>query len=198
MALASSNVASYIFLSQLIREMKEKPDNITYAVWLKRLAFVLVAFTVFLQGAFQIGSKARHVFWDSEPSLLTAKIEEGPAAGIYTNEANADKVKNLYDDITAAYSKKQKGNLLVLSSNTWLYLAADNMDYGTFSAWLAGENANALQRLDEFYTVNPDKKPKYIYVPIDSKWDIEQIKQQANAMGYIEKQTPFSYQFEMR
>lgn len=198
MALASSNVASYIFLSQLIREMKEKPDNITYAVWLKRLAFVLVAFTVFLQGAFQIGSKARHVFWDSEPSLLTAKIEEGPAAGIYTNEANADKNKNLYDDITAAYSKKEKGNLLVLSSNTWLYLAADNMDYGTFSAWLAGENDNALQRLNEFYTVNPGKKPKYIYVPIDSKWNIEQIKQQANAMGYIEKQTPFSYQFEMR
>ena len=198
MALASSNVASYIFLSQLIREMKEKPDNITYAVWLKRLAFVLAAFTVFLQGAFQIGSKARHVFWDSEPSQLTAKIEEGPASGIYTNEANADKNKNLYDDITAAYGKKEENNLLVLSANTWLYLAADNMDYGTFSAWLSGENANALQRLNEFYNVNPDKQPKYIYVPIDSKWDINQIKQQANAMGYIEKQTPFSYQFEKR
>ncbi len=196
-ALASSNVASYIFLSQLLREMKENPDNITYAVWLKRLSFVLVAFMIFLQGAFQLGAKSRHVFWEGEPDTLTAKIEQGPASGIYTNDGNADKYNRLYKDITEAYGNKEKANLLVLSQNTWLYLAAD-MDYGTFSAWLSGENSNALKRLEDYYTINPDKKPKYIFVPIDSKWDMNQIEQLASSQGYVMKQAENSYQFEKR
>lgn len=196
-ALASSNVASYIFLSQLLREMKENPDNITYAVWLKRLSFVLVAFMIFLQGAFQLGAKSHHVFWEGEPDTLTSKIEQGPASGIYTNSGNADKYNRLYKDITEAYGDKEKANLLVLSQNTWLYLAAD-MDYGTFSAWLSGENSNALKRLEDYYTINPDKKPKYIFVPIDSKWDMNQIEQLARSQGYVMKQAENSYQFEKR
>lgn len=196
MALAASNVASYIFLAQLIRDMKEKPDNITYAVWLKRFSFIFAAFMIFLQGAFQIGSKARHVFWDSEPKLLTAKIEEGPGAGIFTNEANAQSYKTIYDDFVSSYANKQDDNILILSQKTWLYLAAEDMPYGSFSAWLAEETPNTLSRLDSYYTVNPDKKPKYIYVPKDSKWDINQITSQAISQGYTVKETPQSIQFE--
>ena len=198
MALASSNVASYIFLAQLIRDMKENPDNITYAVWLKRTAFALVVFTVFLQGALQISTKAHHVFWEGEPDTLTAKIEDGPAAGIYTNDANAMNYKKLYDDIAAAYEDKDKGNLLVMSEKTWLYLAANNMDYGTFSAWLSGENDGTLQRLNDYYTLNPDKAPKYIYIPKDSKWDTQRIEMQSKALGYKVKQTENSYQLEKK
>ena len=196
MALASSNVASYIFLAQLIREMKEKPDNITYAVWVKRFSLVFVAFMIFLQGAFQIGSKARHVFWDGQPDTLTEKIEQGPASGILTTPQNADSYNKIYEDFKSAYENKPEGNILILSDKTWLYLAADDMPYGTFSAWLAGENPSTLVRLDKYYTVNPDKQPKYIYVPKDSKWDFEQISSQANKLGYKSKESAYSYQFE--
>ncbi len=196
MALASSNVASYIFLAQLIREMKENPDNITYAVWVKRFSLVFAAFMIFLQGAFQIGSKARHVFWDGQPDTLTEKIEQGPASGILTTPQNADSYNKIYEDFKSAYENKPEGNILILSDKTWLYLAADDMPYGTFSAWLAGENPSTLVRLDKYYTVNPDKQPKYIYVPKDSKWDFEQISSQANKLGYKSKESAYSYQFE--
>ncbi len=196
MALAASNVASYIFLAQLIRDMKQKPDNITYAVWLKRFSFVFAAFMIILQGAFQIGSKARHLFWDNEPKLLTAKIEEGPAAGIFTNEANAESYKTIYEDFRSSYANKQEDNILILSDKTWLYLAAEDMPYGAFSAWLAGENPTTLARLESYYTINPGKKPKYIYVPKDSKWDINQITSRAISQGYVVKETPQSIQFE--
>ena len=196
MALASSNLASFIFLAQLVKEMQEKPDNITYAVWLKRLAFVLVAFTVFLQGALQIGSKARHVFWEGEPKTLTEKLEKGPASGIYTNPTGAQTYRELYDDITKTYENKAEGNLLVLSEKTWLYLAADNMDYGTYSAWLSGENDGTLKRLNEYYSINPDKAPRYIYIPKDSKWDFAKIDALARSQGYTTNQTELSYQLE--
>lgn len=198
MALAASNVASYIFLAQLIRDMKESPDNITYAVWVKRFSFIFVAFMIFLQGAFQIGSKARHVFWDGQPDTLTEKIEEGPAAGIYTTPQNKDSYTTIYSDFKNAYENKPEGNILIMSDKTWLYLAAEDMPYGTFSAWLAGENPSTLARLDKYYTVNPDKTPKYIYVPKDSKWDFEQIKSQAVKLGYKEKESAHSYQFEKK
>ena len=195
MALAASNLASYIFLGQLIRDMKENPDNITYALWLKRFGFVFAAFMIFLQGSLQIGSKARHVFWDSAPELCTVKLEQGPASGLYTNKSRADTYNSLVEDITSTYSDKDEDNLLILSDHAWLYLAAD-MPYGTYSAWLGGENLGTLNRLDKFYSINPDKAPKYIYVPKSSNYDIEQIKSQATLLGYKMRQSANSYQFE--
>lgn len=194
MALAAANLASYVFLGQLIRDMRENPDNITYAVWLKRFSFIFAAFMIFLQGAFQIGSKMRHVFWDNEPEALTARIEEGPASGILTNENNAYSYERLYEDISV-YDNLPRENILIMSEKTWLYLATDDMPYGTYSAWLSGEKASTFTRLDEFYTLNPDKMPTYIYVPKDSKWEMEQIMSQAMQSGYSVNETPYSYQF---
>lgn len=196
MALASSNVASYIFLAQLIKEMREKPDNITYAVWLKRFSFIFAAFMIFLQGAFQIGSKARHVFWDGEPASLTEKIEDGPAAGIYTSDNNCDSYYLLYNDITSVYANKSRENILIMSDKTWLYLATDDMPYGTYSAWLSGENSGTFSRLNDFYNINPDKIPKYVYVPKESKWEFDQITAQLISNGYTMNETAHSYLFE--
>ncbi len=195
MALASSNVASYVFLGQLIRDMRENPDNITYAVWVKRFSLIFAAFMIFLQGAFQLGSKSRHVFWDSEPEALTAKIEDGPASGILTTDNNVNTYEQLYKDISV-YNSKPKGNLLIMSEKTWLYLATNDMPYGTYSAWLSGEKPGTLTRLEEYYTINPDKTPRYVYVPKDSKWEMSTIMAKAAEKGYSVKETAYSYQFE--
>lgn len=194
-SMTSANVASLLFLGQLVREMQETPDNITYAVWVKRFALVFVALMVFLQGAFQIGSKAQHVFWDSNPDELTAEIEQGPAMGIRTTPANAAKYDALYEDLmqfvesTGGY----RDNVLFLTNKTWTYLAASDFPYGTFSAWLSGERQSSLQRLDTFYSLNPEKQPKFVYIPKDSEWEIEPLLHDWQAKGYQLGETAQSY-----
>ena len=194
MAFATVNMASYVFLAQLIKEMRETPDNITYAVWIKRFSFVFVAFMIMLQGAFQIGSKARHVFWDGEPSTLDTEITDGPAAGIITDMGKAQTYYDIYDDLSM-YWNVNEDNLLILTEKTWTYLAAD-LPYGTFSAWLSGEKPNSIERLKDFYELNPAKKPRYIYVPNDSKWDMGWLITELMGFGYSYTQTSAGYAFE--
>lgn len=82
MACTASNIASFVFIGNLIKEMKANPDNLDYAVPCKYLAFVMTAFLIILQACFQVTIKAEHCFWDSEPKQLTQTIQNGPAKGI--------------------------------------------------------------------------------------------------------------------
>jgi hypothetical protein len=70
------------------------------------------------------------------------------------------------------------------------------MPYGTFSAWLTGTNAASLQRLSEFYELNPEKVPRYIYVPHDSEWDMTWLNSYLGSKGYSSVQTAAGYAFE--
>lgn len=191
MAFAAVNLASLMFTAQLISEMRETPDNITYAVWVKRLSFAMVAVMLIFQGSFEIGSKARHCFWDAQVKDLKVEINSGPAAGLITNKNNAESYLKISRDLSSAL-KNADGNLLILSERTWMYLSAD-MQYGTFSAWLSGEKPNTITRLKNYYKLNPDKKPEYIYVPGDSKWNMDWLLPALKKMGYSSGKTERGY-----
>ena len=100
MACTASNIASFVFIGNLIKEMKANPDNLDYAVPCKYLAFVMTAFLIILQACFQITVKAEHCFWDSEPKQLTQTIQNGPAKGIKTTPNNAQIYEQIYADIS--------------------------------------------------------------------------------------------------
>lgn len=196
MAMAATNLASYVFLAQLIREMKEAPDNITYALAMKRTAFAAVAFLIVLQGGLQIGVKANHCFWETgAPSTLTSKITSGPAKGIYTNESNRNSYTTLNSDITTYYGNKEPDKIVFLCSKTWAYLAVKDYPYGTLSAWMA-ENEPTFNRLLTYYEVNPEQKPKYVYIPKQSDWDLTQVYQKAAEYGYSVDENNVSYKLE--
>ena len=95
-AFAAVNLASLMFLAQVLREMRVSPDNITYAVWVRRLCVGAVAVMLCMQGAFQIGSKARHCFWDGEPESLTAEITETNTRMIEQIRMIAETIKSLF------------------------------------------------------------------------------------------------------
>lgn len=156
MACTASNIASFVFIGNLIKEMKANPDNLDYAVPCKYLAFVMTAFLIILQACFQITVKAEHCFWDSEPKQLTQTIQNGPAKGIKTTPNNAQTYEQIYADISQ-YQNLEKGNILFLTQKTWTYLAAEDFPYGTLSAYVTGENQNSLARLRSYYSVNSKK-----------------------------------------
>lgn len=195
MVITASNIASYVFLAQLLREMKTTQDNIEYAVWVKRGSFLFVAFIIFLQGAFQITVKAEHCFWESgNTSNLTAQIKNGPAKGIYTNVNNCNTYEQIYSDLQY-YKNKQEDKILFLTSKTWCYLAVD-FPYGTLSAWISGEKPSSVERLKTYYRVNYEEIPKYIYIPKDSEWDFTNIYNDAGASGYSVEENDISYKLE--
>ena len=194
-SITATNMAGYVFLAQLIREMKTSQDNIEYAVWVKRASFVFAAFMIFLQGAFQITVKATHCFWESgDTSALTSQISSGPAKGIYTNVNNFNTYETINNDLKY-YDNKEKDKILFLTSKTWCYLAAD-FPYGTMSAWIPGEKTSSIERLKTYYSVNPENIPKYIYIPKDSEWDLTNIYNDAASNGYNVIENDVSYKLE--
>lgn len=195
MVITASNIAGYVFLAQLLKEMKTTQDNIEYAVWVKRGSFLIVAFMIFLQGAFQITVKAEHCFWESgNTSNLTAQIKNGPAKGIYTNKNNCNTYELIYSDLQY-YKNKQEDKILFLTSRTWCYLAVD-FPYGTLSAWISGEKPSSVDRLKTYYRVNYEEIPKYIYIPKDSEWDFTNLYNDAQSSGYSVEENDISYKLE--
>ncbi len=193
MATAVTNISSFIFLGVLLKEMKERHDDVAYGSALRYVGLFTVSFTIVLLATLQIKAKAEHCFWESGgPKVLDTRIENGPAKGIYTNSINAMAYEGIYKDMLY-YDDVEPDNLLVLSEKTWCYLMADNFSYGTFSAWLSGENTTSLERLKEFYSINPDKVPTYIYLPKSSDYDKVVITAEASRNGYWIAENDISY-----
>lgn len=192
MAMASSNIASYIFLAQLLKEMKETEDNFDYKILMKYSAFAIIVLTIGIQGFLQLKAKAEHCFWESSIDTLTSEIPAGPAKGIMTTPDNCNNYVQVYNDISG-YKKYDEGNILFLSEKTWAYLAVDNLSYGTLSAWITEGNSVSLDRLEEYYKINPEKNPDYIYILKDSKWDASIADTISNKWGYTINETDISY-----
>jgi hypothetical protein len=191
MAISASNITSLIFLGQLIKELI---DSTYSSNWIKRSSFILVALMILFQSCIQIYSKATHCVWESSVPTLTSKISYGPAKGIYTNDNNYNDYVDIYTDIQY-YKSKDKGNILFLTEKPWTYLSAESFPYGTLSTWNP-EIPNSIERLEQYYSINPNKKPKYIYILKKSKWNLSNIYSEADSYGYTITENDISYKLE--
>ena len=128
-------------------------------------------------------------------NTLTSEIPSGPAKGIMTNADNCNNYVQIYNDI-ASYKDYNQGNILLLTEKTWTYLDVDNLSYGTLSAWITEGNRVSLERLEEYYKINPEKVPDYIYILKNSKWDDMVVDNISNDWGYSVNETNISYKLE--
>ena len=199
-SMCTVNLVSFVFLARLIKEMRESGDNLDYAPLLKYSSFVLVTIMIVIQGWFQIDIKAHHCFWESpDITTLNTQITDGPARGIYTSADRQKEYTDIYNDL-AEYKTKSPDNMLVFSGKTWIYLALDNYPYATYSSWIGDENiisdSIVMARLNEYFSVNPDKEPKYIYLPKNTKWNAQAIMNEMAAKGYSITENALSYKME--
>lgn len=89
------------------------------------------------------------------------KLNKGPYAGFYLEESRYDLNISMMNDLDIIKERSSPDdNVLILSSFTWMYLYIDR-PFATYTAWQARFE---YERLVDYYEVNPDKKPKYIYV----------------------------------
>ena len=194
MAFTVVNVASCLFLAQLIVELKESADTESFNVWTRRIAAICAVVAIGLQLGLEIYSKATEVFLEDPPSQLKTEITEGPAKGIKASEGKAAYQMWLINYVNS-YADVEPDNILFMSISTSLYLAAGNgkFPYGTYSAWLSGENETSFERLKSYFALNPDKAPKYICIPKSSGWDIDSVLRQLQDMGYSVEDTDIAY-----
>lgn len=189
MASAVTNAVSLLFLGQLLSEMKDQTIGSGLTPRCSAGAAVLAVAVLLL---LQVHIKANHCFMDDPPAALTCRLQDGPARGIRTSEYRTQVYERLNGELQV-YKALPQGKLLILNERSWCCLAADPMEYATFSGWISGENQAALDRLSSYYRLNPDKVPDYIFLSKNSLFeDPDAILEAAQAQGYTLTESEFS------
>jgi len=189
MAFSVVNVASLIFVGLLLKEHREHPKH--------KNRLLCVGWTVLLLLAMTVMSKAEHCFWDSSPRNMDSRISAGPAKGIVTSAGLEESYRLVYEDMQYLSARKEE-RLLVMSQIPWCYLIADDMPYGTFSAWLSGLDDSTVERLELYYSVNPENIPKHIYIVKSNAFgplflQHDDVVKGAAAYGYTLEENSVSY-----
>lgn len=98
------------------------------------------------------------VYRDATITRLTARITDGPAAGLLTTPEHKTTYDSIYETIAQVHEEYPAAAVLHSKKLPWAYLAAD-WTYGTPSAW---ENSDA--RLNEYYAEHPKRMPELVFV----------------------------------
>lgn len=157
--LTIGNIAGVFFLNDFITELKpqETESKCKSSFSVKYIQTVL-CFCICLQIIFQgiIYTAGRTVDMSSY-----APLTKGPYKNIYLNNEDYNQNLSIIKDLD--YIKKQTNSddhICILSEFSWMYLYTDR-PFGTYSAWMPYLE---LERLESYYSINPDKIPAYIYV----------------------------------
>lgn len=124
----------------------------------------------------QCYAKSVHAFWEPSVDELHVELTQGPLKGLRTTEEHANAYYTLLTDI-AGYADNGE-TVLFLTSSPWCYLYADR-PYGTYSSWISTLSSSAdtnadellLARLNEYYTLHPDRIPQDIYIAKNDLWE---------------------------
>lgn len=193
------NFAGYIFLAQLIKEMVGKFDSSRlYKGTLIAASVVLVA-ALGIQFGVQFHNKRTHCFWEFGIDTLDTEFTQGPAKGIYSADYTVAKYNEIYNDIQS-YKNMKSDNMLVLYSNPWVMMALHDMKYSGYSAWIGDDRytsaSEVSQRLLDYWEVNPDKMPKYVYIVKGTEWDKNTLFGPFVGKGYTYSENNISYKME--
>lgn len=192
MACALPNAASLLFMGRLLRELREGAGTSPSRLQVRAAAgaAALAISALFLLQAYV---KASHCFMDDAPPALTAVLEEGPGRGLRTTVYRAGVYRRLNGELQV-YKALPRGKLLILNERSWCPLAADPMEYATFSGWISGENQTALDRLEDYYRLNPAKVPDYIFLSKSCLFDDPAaILEAAQSKGYALTESEYSW-----
>ena len=162
---AISNVAGVLFARDLFKEMSAVTDaeDVTtkkkYPNFLKGIIIASVCVQIVLYGFFNGVCCKDGILLSSN----TIKVTSGPYANLYMSESQYDRYQGLMNDMDYIKSiTNKKMPVLLITYDNWLYLHLDR-PVATYTAWYRGSINKDL--LINYYKANPDKVPKYIYIP---------------------------------
>lgn len=93
---------------------------------------------------------------------MTVLVDTGCYAGVLSSKDIYNEINNYITDYDQCqFTKDDK--VLILSARTWLTLVNQGVT-AQYSAWLSGIGENTIDRLNEYYKLNPGRKPDYVYI----------------------------------
>lgn len=98
-----------------------------------------------------------YVYRDSPLSTLDTRLSTGPAAGLYTTPAHAQKYEETITDIVS--NVPQSGNVLFVKLLPFGYLCT-NAKIACYTTWRLDLDK---VKLDTYYSVNPERRPDFLY-----------------------------------
>ena len=191
MAMGVSNIAAIIFTFVVIKEIisekqQSESENKENKNILKRVCIYSMLFAVSLQGIFELVVKYEYCYYDGCIQYVSSPLEKGPGKGIITSARSKVLYTSYYDEIDY-YKDKAPDSILLLNYKAWGYLYLDDFTCSSYSAWTSGLGKPTAERLKKYYELNPEKLPKYVYLPIGiaEAMGINDVEQLAKDNNYI-------------
>lgn len=169
-------VVSICFIALLIGEFC---SSAAIKTWAKPICAIAALLPLCLVTVVMIKLRADTTFWDNDTKYLNARIGYGINRGIITTDYMKSENERLLRD-TEEIRSLGSGNVLYFSTETGLYLA-DAKRNSSFSSWISignqtsAEVTAALVRLADYYRLNPDKRPDYVYVDIMTHGTLQKV-----------------------
>lgn len=153
---AISNIAGVFFVKDLFYEISQsssKSNKLNKAKALKALLCVGISIQMLVQC---------FVFmYEQTPSKDSVTATDGPFAGIYMTSQQHEEYNDILDDIeTIKQYNKDNEPVLVITYNNWIHMCID-APLAIYTTWRNTGNNDELQL---YYQVNPERKPRYIYI----------------------------------
>lgn len=155
----------------------QKKMSKAYTAVMAMALSVVVFFTVFCRYESIFSSSGRRTI-----NEMTDRISCGCYSGILSSEDVYNEIENYKADFDR-YGFSENDKVLILSARTWLSLENKGR-LAQYSAWLSGIGENTVDRLKEYYKLNPENKPKYVYICKDeakeNSYDVVKWAQENN------------------
>ena len=141
--------------------VKTAQERLSEAKIHKKALFICVLLLVFaIQGRYVLHYRWNAVFWDADVNSQTVLLEEGAYKGIYVTESKQQEYNYYMQEFEKVDGSER---VLLLTDSTWAY-SLKEWKVGSFSTWIYGVNDESMEKLDEFYAINPDRMPDTIFV----------------------------------
>lgn len=159
-ALMPTYVASIIVCRKLIEENRSEVKNwvrVIYKVGMAVSLSVVVMLTAYYryEGIFSYSGQ-------TTVKEMTVQMNAGCYSGIMASEGSSSNFNKFKIDFDRC-NFTRGDEILILSARIWLSLE-NKGGAAQYSAWLAGIDRITIERLNEYYSLNPDKKPNYVYI----------------------------------
>ena len=158
---AISSAAAVAMVGGIVIIVKTAQERLSEAKIHKKALFICVLLLVFaIQGRYVLHYRWNAVFWDADVNSQTVLLEEGAYKGIYVTESKQQEYNYYMQEFEKVDGSER---VLLLTDSTWAY-SLKEWKVGSFSTWIYGVNDESMEKLDEFYAINPDRMPDTIFV----------------------------------
>ncbi len=153
--LAISNIAGVFFIKDFIAEITHDKNNTKN---LHKVCQGLLCAGICLQLIFQCSI---YLIGRTVNIKEYTELQRGPYSGLLLEEQNYNRNNSIMYDLDIIKARTSPNDpVLIISEFSWMYLYTER-PFATYSAW---QPFLEMDRLIDYYALNPEKKPKYIYI----------------------------------